>query len=80
MSRIVKADGYWEHHDDAGNVTIVERDAHGYFVPGFYGEGVPRFRTLGVTQAYIDAVKRAVGLPENWDTWISMPFFRMWEV
>lgn len=58
--------GCWTHTDGSGNVTIVERDESGYFVPGFYGEGEPRFRTLADVQRFIDRVQDAVMLPLNW--------------
>lgn len=67
MSRVVKQDSHWRHHDGLGNVTIVEKDPYGrYFVPGFYGDSEPRFLTLSDVQDFIDGVQSADALPEDW--------------
>lgn len=76
MSRIVKCDGYWEHRDGQGNNTLIERDDRGYFVPGFYGEGEPRFGYLSDVEDFINIVQSATKLPDDWRAWPFVSFFQ----
>lgn len=80
MSSILKlGPNAWEHR--AGNsLTVIERDERGYFVPGFYGDGEPRFKVLANVRDWIEAVQGDPDhLPDDWRAyWASQAIALNW--